>query len=63
MSIEKNLKEYIESHGLKQTFIADKAGIDIKILNAILNERTKLTAERLKIISDVLGVNPNIFLD
>ena len=63
MSIERNIKNYIESHGIKQTFIADKSGIDIKILNAILNERTKITAERLKIVSDVLKVDPNIFLD
>lgn len=63
MSIERNLKQYIESHGIKQTFVAEKTGIDIKILNAILNERTKITAERLGLICKVLGTDANIFLD
>ena len=63
MDVAQRIKEYIESNGLKQTFVAEKSGIDIATLNAILNGKIRLTVDRLKLICEALDVKPEFFLD
>ena len=63
MNAAKKLKAYINEHGLKQTYVAEKSGIDVKTLNAILNGYIRLSVERLEQICKALDVSPNIFLD
>ena len=62
MEVRAKIKQYIEQRGIKQTFVAKKAGLDINILNNILNGYTKLSVERLQLISKALGVEPEFFL-
>ena len=63
MDAAKKIKQYITDNGLKQTFIAEKAGIDIYVFNAILNGKTRLTVDRLEKIAEALGVPPEFFLN
>ena len=63
MDVAQKIKKYIESNGLKQAYVADKTGIDIATLNAILNGRVRLTVDRLKLICEALNVKPEFFLN
>lgn len=63
MEVAQKIKEYIETNGLKQTYVAEKSGMEISALNSILNGRTKLTVERLQLICKALNVEPAFFLD
>ena len=62
MDAAKRIKQYIEENGLKQSYVAEKAGINFPVFNAIMNGQTKLSVERLEAISKALGVKPEIFL-
>jgi len=62
MNTADKLKAYIKAHGLKQTYIAEQSGIDVKTLNAVLNGYVKLSVERLEKICKVLKVSPKKFL-
>lgn len=63
MGAEVRIREYIDANGLKQKYVAEKAGIEFNVLNAILNGRTTLSVERLERISKALGVEPAFFLN
>lgn len=63
MPINENIKKYLEEHGIKQTFLANKSGIHIKKINSIIANNRKVSAEELGKISKALDVDPNIFLD
>ena len=62
ITVAEKLKMYIKDSGLKQTYIAEKSGIDAKTLNAILNGYIRLTVDRLEAICKVLNVSPKKFL-
>lgn len=62
MDAAKKLKAYLVDHGIKQTFVAEKSGIEVKTLNAILNGNVKLSVERLEAICKALEVEPKNFL-
>lgn len=62
MDVAQKIKEYIEANGLKQTFVAEKSGIDNATLNAILNGKIRLTVDRLQLICEALNVKPEFFL-
>ena len=61
MEVADKLKAYIEDNGIKQTYIAEKTGIDVKTLNAILNGYVRLSVDRLEAICNVLKVSPKKF--
>lgn len=63
MDVAQKIKEYLEANGLKQTFVAEKAGIEVAIFNSILNGKTKLTVDRLQLICKALNVEPSFFLN
>ena len=62
MDAAKKIKQYIADNGLKQIYVAEKAGIEFAVFNAILNGKTRLDVERLERISKALGVEPGFFL-
>ncbi|MDP4106957.1 MAG: helix-turn-helix transcriptional regulator [Bacillota bacterium] len=63
MSTNEKLKRYMDENGLKYSFVADKAGINVKKFSRIINGRTKLTVDDLeKICEKGLSVKPTIFL-
>lgn len=63
MDTAKKIKQYIADNGLKQVYVAEKAGIEVAVLNAILNGKTRLDVERLERIARALGVEPAFFLN
>ena len=63
MNVAQRIKAYIEANGLKQTFVAEKSGIDTAILNQILNGKIRLTVDRLELICNALQVKPEFFLN
>ena len=63
MNAARKIKEYLRENGIKQTYLAEKTGIDISTLNAILNENTRLTVDRLELICKALNVSSEIFLN
>lgn len=58
----RKIKEYLISKGTSQTFIANKTGIPISTLNAILNGNRKLLAEEYFVICQALGVPLDTFI-
>ena len=59
----KRIRAYIEANGLKQYYVAEKAGISFPAFNAILNGQTKLSVERLEKIAKALNVEvPELFV-
>lgn len=56
------IKQYLDRKGIKQVYVAEKAGIHEKRLSALLTGRVRLQIEDLQKISQVLDVPPTYFL-
>lgn len=64
MKLHERLSLFINDHGIKQTWLAEQAGISVKTLNAILLGRQRLGADMLELICvKGLKVSPSIFFD
>lgn len=50
------IKQYLEEHGIKQTFIQKKLGISLSSCNAMLNGNRGMSAEEYFKICDALNV-------
>ena len=57
--VRTNIRSIIDSRGLKQTFVAEKAGIDYDRFNNMLNGRKLITSDDIIKLVPVLGVTPN----
>lgn len=55
-------KKYLQDHGIKQSFIAEKMGISTPNLSNKLNGRSKFDADFAIEFSKVLDISPDIFL-
>lgn len=53
-----NVRAAIEDSGMKQKFIAEKAGISEQTLSAIMNGRQKIGADLFFVISEILKITP-----
>ena len=51
-----NIRRLIRTKGLKQTFVAEQAGLTDQQLTDILNNRRLLRVEHLEPLAQVLGV-------
>ena len=51
-----NIRRLIRTKGLKQTFVAEQAGLTDQQLTDILNDRRLLRVEHLEPLARVLGV-------
>ena len=51
-----NIRRLIRTKGLKQTFVAEQAGLTDQQLTGILNNRRLLRVEHLEPLARVLGV-------
>ena len=54
--IGKQIKNYLESKGISQTYISKHTGIPITRLNSRLNGKSELKAEELYLIGSALNV-------
>lgn len=57
------IKKYLKNKGISQTFIANKTGIPISTLNAVLNGNRKLLAEEYFVICQVLDTPLDTFME
>ncbi len=64
MKIHERLKNYRQSKGVKQSYIAEKTGKTKQRISALENGHTKLTADEFEeICRKGLEINPAIFFD
>ena len=57
--IAQNIRNEIKRKGLKQKFVAARAGFDAQAFNGMITGRKIIRAEYIPVIADVLGVTPN----
>lgn len=62
--LEPNLeiKRYLEAHGISQTYISRKTGIELPKLNFALNGKRRMTLDEYALICYALGVGTEKFL-
>jgi transcriptional regulator with XRE-family HTH domain len=64
MGINTKLKKYIQDHGLKFHYVAEKSDIEYKKFSRLINGHQKLTVEDLEnICKKGLSIKPSFFLD
>lgn len=63
MNIEKAIREYLITHGIKQTFIAEKCAWTKQKTNAIVTGKKKISAEEYGAICEAVGVSYDYFFD
>ena len=61
MAHAKILKKFIESKGVKQSYIASKIGMKLATLNNLLNGRVALKTETLEEVCQAMGATPEDF--
>lgn len=57
--LAQNIKAAIDRQGLKQKYVAERAGFTDNSFSAMLTGRKLIRAEYIPIIADALGVTPN----
>lgn len=63
MQVYEKVREYIESHGLKQKVVADSAGIPNATFNAMMNGRRRMYADDLRAICIALNTSATTFIE
>ena len=63
MLIYEKVRQYIDEHGIRQSFVAKKCGIPVTTFNAIMNGHRKMYAEDLRSICYALEVSPELFIE
>lgn len=61
MSIAERIKAYIDENGIKQNFVAQKAGMSEDTLSKILCRRKRMLADEFLSICKALEIDPNTF--
>ena len=62
MKVYEAVRAYIDHQGIKQTVLAQKAGIATNTLNAMLNGKRTMYADDLREICIALNVSPEMFI-
>lgn len=62
MDVQKRIASYIADNGIKQSFIADKTGIDKAVISAIMTNKRKMSADEYELIVKALNKTPNDFM-
>ena len=58
-TLQKNIKQLLKQRGLKQKYIAQKAGYSEKDFSAMINGRKNIYDDDVLIISKAFGLTPN----
>lgn len=61
MEFQKKLKKYLEEHGIKQKFVAEKAGIQENVFSMMLNGQRKMYVEDFYSVVKALNLDVNEF--
>ncbi len=62
MGVNEKIKQYLEEHGISQTFLVNKTGIAQEKISNMINGKRNITAAELGKISKALNVSADIFL-
>lgn len=64
MTVHERLRQYRTEHGIKQTHVAEKAGVSSKRISAIETGRIKLNVDEFEeICIRGYGISPAIFFE
>ncbi len=63
MSVYKIVRAYLDEHGIKQSVVAQKAGISKVTFNAMMNGKRTMYADDLRAICLALNVSPEVFIE
>lgn len=63
MLVYQKVSQYLESHGIRQSFVAEQCGIPQVVFHAMMQGRRKLYAEDLRAICYALNVRPETFIE
>ena len=61
VSVGTKLNTYLKEHGISQTWLSSKTGIEQNKISNILNDKRKLTADELVVIASALNLDLNFF--
>lgn len=62
--VYQRIREYLKDHGIRQVFVADKAGIDRSVFNLMLHGKRTIKADTLVDICNALNISDmDIFRD
>ena len=62
MKMYEAVRAYLDEKGIRQNFIAARAGFKANTFNAMMNGHRKMYADDLVAIATALGVSPNEFV-
>jgi len=57
-AFRKGLKSYIKQHLIKQSALADEAGIRRDVFSRLLNSKRRIFGDEIMSICSVIGLNP-----
>ncbi len=63
MDVQSKVAQYVQSFGIKQSFISEKTGMSPTKISMILNNNQKMTADELVLFCKALQKSPNDFVD
>lgn len=63
MSLGEKIKNYITERGIKQTFLAEKAGIPDSTMSKILSGQLDIAADKYYLICKTLGLSADYFFE
>lgn len=63
MRVYEKVREYIDEQGLKQSAVAQKAGISDAYFNAMMSGKRTMYADDLKAVCLALNISPESFVE
>lgn len=63
MLVYEKVRQYIDEHGIRQSFVAKKCNISTTTFNAMMNGKRKMYADDLRDICYALQVSPETFVE
>ena len=63
MRVYEKVRSYIDKNGIKQLYVAQKAGIPRSTFNAMMNGKRIMYADDLKAVCLALNVSPEMFIE
>lgn len=64
MNMNQRIRHYIKSNGMTFTFVANRAGIDVKKFSRFMSNKQPMTTDEYeKICRDGLQIDPKYFFD
>lgn len=61
MNVTSTIKQYITDNGIKQNFVAEKAGISAELLRRSLDGKRKMQADEFLAVCNVLSLDFDYF--